>query len=707
MKPDTTTTGAQATGTQAASTRRWQAANHQLLHLHLQRLRSLLSARALWLRSQWEHDPRLDHASGAIGELHADWLLRGEDAAARETFYATDPRALRRMALADAAAGQAGELEARMETEGSKPPALAVLRRLFRLDAEEVDVLVLLLAPELDPSLPALYAYLQDDMSRANATAALAASVLRYEPAGDGPLAETSTLRRYQLIECHSRASTIHANAPLGLDERIRDYLLGVNRPDTALSGLVTALPDAPVATVLSRQGHDIARSLAIHRTRTGLWRPVNLIGPPDSGQEPLARAICHELGIALFGLQPDALTDTPAVRGLIEREALLLQAGFHVAASAEHRITTLPQAPLFISSRTLLPQPGTMLPVRPVPLDAADRIELWSSALGEEAEQLAGTLPALVQHYGFGPLAVASAAADALARRAGDLLDPTHLWAASRDASGTGLDAVATRVLPGPTRAELILLPAAARQLDELLAQVRNRHTVYADWGLGSNRGRGISALFAGPSGTGKTMAAEVIAGELDLALYRIDLAGLISKYVGETEKNIRMVFEAAAGNGAVLFFDEADAIFGKRTEAKDSHDRYANIEINYLLQCMESHTGLSILATNRRAALDPAFLRRLRFVISFPFPDAPARRRIWQRALPGTVPQEDLDVDALARLEVSGGNITNIAVNAAFLAAERGQPVTTALLFEAARTEYAKIEKIGTEAEFGRYAP
>ena len=228
-------------------------------------------------------------------------------------------------------------------------------------------------------------------------------------------------------------------------------------------------------------------------------------------------------------------------------------------------------------------------------------------------------------------------------------------------------------------------------------------RAQVYEAWGFGRsmNRGRGISALFAGASGTGKTMAAEILAHELHLDLYRIDLAGVVSKYIGETEKNLRQVFDAAEQAGAILFFDEADALFGKRTEVKDSHDRYANIEVNYLLQRMEEYRGLAILATNRKSFLDQAFLRRLRFLVDFPFPDAADRRRIWERVFPASAEVERLDFGALARLEIPGGNIRNIAVNAAFLAATEGRPIGMGHVLAAARREYAKIDKLATDAE------
>src|SRR5438128_8734283 len=205
-------------------------------------------------------------------------------------------------------------------------------------------------------------------------------------------------------------------------------------------------------------------------------------------------------------------------------------------------------------------------------------------------------------------------------------------------------------------------------------------------------NRGLGISALFAGDSGTGKTMAAEVIANELRLNLYRIDLSAVVSKYIGETEKNLRRLFDAAEDGGAILFFDEADALFGKRSEIKDSHDRYANIEVNYLLQRMESYRGLAVLATNMKSALDPAFLRRIRFVINFPFPDAEQRAAIWQRIFPPHTPTEGLDIGKLARLNVAGGNIRNIALNAAFLAAHAGEPVRMTYILRSTRSEYGK---------------
>jgi SpoVK/Ycf46/Vps4 family AAA+-type ATPase len=233
---------------------------------------------------------------------------------------------------------------------------------------------------------------------------------------------------------------------------------------------------------------------------------------------------------------------------------------------------------------------------------------------------------------------------------------------------------------------------------------QVRRRATVYGRWGFAerSNRGLGISALFAGASGTGKTMAAEVLANELELDLYKIDLSQVVSKYIGETEKNLRRVFDAAEEGGAILLFDEADAIFGKRSEVKDSHDRYANIEVSYLLQRMEAYSGLAILTTNMKSSLDTAFLRRIRFVVHFPFPDAAQRAAIWQRIFPPETPTQGLRPERLAQLNIAGGNIRNIALAAAFLAAEEDEaPVSMGHMLQAARGEYTKIEKALTNEE------
>jgi SpoVK/Ycf46/Vps4 family AAA+-type ATPase len=277
------------------------------------------------------------------------------------------------------------------------------------------------------------------------------------------------------------------------------------------------------------------------------------------------------------------------------------------------------------------------------------------------------------------------------------------RLWAACRRRTRAGLGDLAAVVVPRARWDDLVLPSPVLAQLRALAAAVRHRTTVLDDWGFAArtSRGLGSTALFAGPSGTGKTMAAEVIAGDLDLDLVHVDLSQVVSKWVGETEKHLRRVFDAAEDGGSVLLFDEADALFGKRTEVKDSHDRYANIEVSYLLQRMEAYRGLAILTTNLKSALDPAFLRRIRFVVQFPFPEVAQRAQIWRGVFPAQTPTEGLDPVRLARLNVTGGNIRNIALNAAFLAADAGEPVRMAHLLKAARSEYAKLEKPLNEME------
>jgi SpoVK/Ycf46/Vps4 family AAA+-type ATPase len=258
-------------------------------------------------------------------------------------------------------------------------------------------------------------------------------------------------------------------------------------------------------------------------------------------------------------------------------------------------------------------------------------------------------------------------------------------------------LNGYGQRLQPKASWDDLVLGERETRLLRGIADQVRNRWQVYEDWGFAAKttRGLGLSALFCGPSGTGKTTAAEVLARDLRLDLYRTDLSAVVSKYIGETEKHLRLLFDAAEAGGWLLFFDEADALFGKRTEVTDAHDRFANIQIDYLLQRIETYQGLAILSTNMRSAMDEAFLRRLRFIVEFPFPDAPQRRAIWALAFPPAVPGADsLDLDRLARLPASGGVIHNIAMNAAFLAAARKSDLDMDLVLLAARDEFAKLQ-------------
>jgi SpoVK/Ycf46/Vps4 family AAA+-type ATPase len=264
-------------------------------------------------------------------------------------------------------------------------------------------------------------------------------------------------------------------------------------------------------------------------------------------------------------------------------------------------------------------------------------------------------------------------------------------------------MDELGRRIEPEAGWDDLVLHERQTSVLREIVAHVRQRATVHQEWGFAATlrRGLGVTALFAGGSGTGKTLAAEVMAKELGLDLFVIDLSQVVSKYIGETEKNLRKVFDAAERGGALLLFDEADALFGKRSEVKDSHDRYANLEVSYLLMRMEAYRGLAILTTNMKKALDTAFMRRIRFVVDFPFPAEHERAEIWRRVLPPQAPVKDIDPRLLAQLTVAGGSIRNIALSGAFLAAEEGDRLQMRHMLAAARTEYLKLERSLTPGE------
>jgi SpoVK/Ycf46/Vps4 family AAA+-type ATPase len=329
----------------------------------------------------------------------------------------------------------------------------------------------------------------------------------------------------------------------------------------------------------------------------------------------------------------------------------------------------------------------------------------MWTNVLNGVAPRIGPDLDVLVGQFNLSAATIRSVGAEV----AGPIesVEPDGaarlVWDACRSQSRPRLEDLAQHI-EAVANWDSLVLPEAQRQVLRAIAvHVRNRVRVYETWGFEArgSRGLGISALFAGTSGTGKTMAAEVLARELHLDLFRIDLSSVVSKYIGETEKNLRRVFDAAEDGGAILLFDEADALFGKRSDVKDSHDRYANIEVGYLLQRMEAYRGLAILTTNLKNALDPAFLRRIRFVVQFPFPDSAQRAEIWRRAFPLATPTEDLNIAAMAQLNVAGGNIRNIALNAAFLAADANEPVRMRHVLTAARAEYAKLDKVLSDVE------
>jgi hypothetical protein len=594
------------------------------------------------------------------------------------------------------------------------PPALETLCAAFGLSAFERDVLLACAGVELDSAFAACCAAAQGDARRAYPTFGLALAAL--PEAHWSALSPASPLRRWRLVEVGSGETL--TTSPLRISERVLHYIAGVQHLDESLEGFLAPVHH-PVELPPSQR--------ALVERIVGLWSgnpvppAIQLCGSEGSGKEAVAAAACATLGIGLYAMRAEDVPAAPgereALARLWEREAVLSRSALLLdceqAESVESMQAPIPfaehmQSMIFVAARDPIRSPRRRfirLDVRgPSP---AEQRGLWRGVLGPSAGDLNGKLGEITAQFSLGPQGIHAAgveALDALSRRPGEELG-SALWEACRSQARSRLDDLAQRIEPAAAWEDLILPSHQKNVLREILANVRQRARVYDAWGFAGkgSRGLGISALFAGASGTGKTMAAEVLAGELRLDLYRIDLSQVVSKYIGETEKNLRRVFDAAEEGGAVLLFDEADALFGKRSEVKDSHDRYANIEVSYLLQRMESYRGLAILTTNMKSELDPAFLRRLRFVVRFPFPDAAGRAGIWERIFPADTPTEGLDVHKLARLNVAGGNIRNIALQAAFLAADEGGPVRMNHLLRAAYTECAKLERPLTEAEIG----
>ncbi|TDB87404.1 ATP-binding protein [Actinomadura sp. KC216] len=512
-------------------------------------------------------------------------------------------------------------------------------------------------------------------------------------------LAPGAPLRHWRLIELAPGPGLI--DRPLRIDERVLYHLMGVTCVDPRLDGLLQIRSGA-TRTVTPAQA-DSAADIAAALAGAGPRPVVLLDGADGDTRERVAAHVAWALGrvpaVVMADRLPPPGADGVAVARLVEREAALLGALPFLAVSEESPAAGSFAAelgcPLLIG--VTAPTPGTFPGAirRTVPSPgAADRRELWRHLLGRDDE---ADKAAMSFRFEVGEI-------EAIARN----LDGQGLRNACRLHARSALGDLADRVEPRAGWDDLALPGLAMETLRDVARQVRNRARVYEEWGMAglSPRGLGVTALFTGESGTGKTLAAEVLAAELDLDLYRIDLAAVVSKYIGETEKNLKRVFDVADACGAVLLFDEADALFGRRSEVRDSHDRYANLEISYLLQRMDAYRGLAILTTNLKDALDRAFLRRLRFVVNFPFPDASTRERIWRLMFPPKVPCADLDWARLSRLQVPGGHIRTIALGAAFLAAAEETPVTMAHVLAATRREYAKLERPLTEVEAGERA-
>lgn len=611
----------------------------------------------------------------------------------------------------------------------SSPPALEVICRQFGLSSFERDILLLCAGVELESSFLSLLASLKANSEQPHPTFSLALATLN-DPHWSA-LTPASPLRRWHLIEVE--AGMPLASSPIRIDERVLHYLAGIQHLDERLAGMIT-----PVEADCSLEAVPSHRALAekIAATWSGVCGMKGASRLPViqlCGDDVLAKRCIAALGCGIWGMNlcslsarsiPSAPGDLDLMIRLWERDSVLSASALFLDCDDQEPLDSSPQVrqlvdstrcPLIISTSRRSQRRGFQSPVMTMDVTRPSQTEqkdLWLKVAGDVASSLDGQLDVIISEFDLNPQEIRNAWGEAFGGlkpgepEAVGIMD--LLWDSCRFQARRHLDDLATRIEPVADWDDLVLPQSQRRILKDIAAHVRNRARVYGDWGFSRkiSHGLGISALFSGASGTGKTMAAEVLANELGLDLYRIDLSSVVSKYIGETEKNLKRVFDAAEQGGTILLFDEADALFGRRSEVKDSHDRYANIEISYLLQRMEAYRGLAILTTNMKGSIDPAFMRRIMFSVQFPFPDAAQRTEIWRRMFPKDAPKEGLDVDKLARLNVAGGNIRNIALYAAFLAADEGRPIGMKHLLHAAQVEYAKLEKPLTEAEVGGWA-
>lgn len=603
------------------------------------------------------------------------------------------------------------------------PSALDTLCNLFKLSAFERDILLLCAGVELDPNFEFLIAQAHPNSQRTSTTLSLALTVLN--DAYYQILSPKSPLHYWQLIS--QREGSSFTQSPLQIDRRILCYLLGESAWDEHLSGIVepveietlTSIPLPPKYQKIVDQISTLWQTAPPDKIPT-----IQLCGEAGETKEAIAAAACAQAGRKLSKIDafviPSHHKDLQQLIVRWQREALLSNTTllldsdeiYLADAARQNAISKFisgTKSPLIISSVSR----QQSRKYSPITLDIpkliyTEQLTIWQETLGSAAPILNGHIEKLACQFNLSPSAIIAAHTTAksslahLNEEEGDALK-NALWNACRIQARPHLDDLAQRIVSKAKWDDLVLPEKEIKMLQYIIAQVAHRAKVYSQWGFGAKgeRGFGITALFSGSSGTGKTMAAEAIASILGLDLYRIELSAVVSKYIGETEKNLQRIFTAAGGGGAILLFDEADALFGKRTEVKDSHDRHANMEVAYLLQQMEAYQGLAILTTNLPQSLDQAFLRRLRFIVNFPFPDAPARAKIWQGMFPAETPTRGLDFKKLSRLNASGGSIHNITLNAAFIAADANEPVMMKHLLESTKNEYVKIDRLLTDVE------
>ena len=611
---------------------------------------------------------------------------------------------------------QSFDLEATELAELIPSFGIEVICDRFNLSPFEKDILLLCAGMELDRGWGLLCGQAQGSEITNYPTLSLALSTLDYAH-WDG-ITPDSPLRHWQLIELKDNSHSL-TTKELVIDEQILNYLLGIKHLDERLTGLLELVTDTPSLVTSHQKIADKLAQIWLQATEIPI---IHLYGQDIASKKAIATAIMEKLQLTLYTISVEVLpTDTNQLylfKCLLEREWLLNQSTFFLDCdywensdpSKDMLVSLLLdnlRCPLIVSSRERRRERHKSLIAIEVkkPTTQEQRL-LWSKSLASIIPESNGQIDTLVSYFNLNLPAIESVCLQLKGieyngHNQSDLNQ--QLWQMCRSQARPHLEQLAQRIESNVTWQDLILPESELNILRELATHVRHKEQVYQHWGFAKKnaRGLGISALFAGASGTGKTLAAEVLGNELQLDVYRIDLSSVVSKYIGETEKNLKKIFDAAEGCGAILLFDEADALFGKRSEVKDSHDRYANMEVSYLLQRIESYRGLAILTTNLKNDLDQAFLRRIRFIVQFSFPDNSQRSEIWSRIFPSQTPTEDLSFSKLAKLNVSGGNIRNIAMNAAFIAADAQEAVQMKHILQAAKSEYTKLERPLTDGE------
>lgn len=629
--------------------------------------------------------------------------------------------------------------------------SLVHLSELFHLSPFEELCVLICLAPELHSKYEKLYAYLQDDVTRKKPSMGLILRLL-CRTAEENLAARLSfnneaPLLWYGLLQCSGSSSNEASpllSRPLKLDDRIVNFLLGSGSIDVRLEAIIRFFnPGDGLKDQLltSQASNKILNFVQKHFSGDNGSSSQNLVfylhGLYGAGKHTLAGSICSKTGFPILIADTEKMLESSLpfekIIRVLGREALLLQAAlclenfdslFKDAEKNNLKLECISEMCQVFSRLTFLLGSQPWIPVSsfyknifislelPFP-DDQDNRDAWKSSL--EKHSITGDLDVeeLAGKFIFTPGQIRDAfnmAKNLAYWNSGDLtITEGDLYTACRRQSNSKLVELAFKIHSKYTWEDIFLPGDQMELLHEICKQVKYRHTVFNEWGFNRklSRGKGVSVLFYGAPGTGKTMAAEVLANELDLDLFKIDLAQIVSKYVGETEKNLKSVFAEAKFSNSILLFDEADALFGKRSEVKDAHDRYANIEVAYLLQKMEEYDGIAILATNMRANLDEAFIRRLQFAVEFAFPNEEFREKIWLGMFPAEAPKgSDIDVPFLARnFKITGGNIKNIVLTAAFLAAENCRVIGMEHLIRATRRELQKIGKLCVKEDFGQY--